>query len=158
MDKIVNGKKITAAVVIIDKDGNILGCHGTGKPKDSGYDFPKGCVEEGETDEFAAARELKEEANIYICDFEKPIFWNEFDRLIDCGIHPHNKEKNIHIFLYKTNSFPDLSTLTCTTFFEGKNGKKYPEIDGYKIISKEERGMFNKVLQNKFDIIDSFNK
>ena len=70
MDKIVNGKKITAAVVIIDKDGNILGCHGTGKPKDNGYDFPKGCVEEGETDEFAAARELKEEANIYICDLE----------------------------------------------------------------------------------------
>lgn len=157
MYKIVNGKKITAAIVIIDSEGNILGCHGTGKPKDMGYDFPKGCVEEGETDSYAAARELKEEADIYICDFDKPVMWNEFDRLIDCGIHPHNKKKNIHIFLYKVNSFPDLNTLKCTTFFE-RYGKKFPEIDGYRIISKSERGMFNKVLQDKFDIIDSFNK
>jgi len=29
-------KKVTAAVVIINRDGDILGCHGTGKPKDSG--------------------------------------------------------------------------------------------------------------------------
>lgn len=158
MEKIVNGKKITAAVVIIDSNGSILGCHGFGKPKDSGYDFPKGCVEEGETDTYAAARELKEEADIYICDFDKPVMWNEFDRLIDCGIHPHNKEKNIHIFLYPVNSFPDLKTLKCTSCFTSKNGKQYPEIDGYRVIHKDERSMFNKVLQNKFDIIDSFNK
>ena len=35
---------------------------------------------------------------------------------------------------------------------------KLPEMNGFKIISKSERGMFNKVLQNKFEIIDSFNK
>ena len=135
MYKIVNGKKITAAVVIIDNEGNILGCHGTGKPAGRGYDFPKGCVE-------------KDEADIYLDDSY---------RLIDAGVHPHNKEKNIHIFIYKTNYFPDLNQLKCSTFFE-VYGKQFPEVDSYKIISKSERGMFNKVLQNKFDIIDSFNK
>jgi len=145
MDKIVNGKKITAAVVIIDADGNILGCHGTGKPKDSGYDFPKGCVEEGETDIAAAVRELREETDIYFLDYD-------ICHLIDAGVHHHNKEKDIHIFIYRTNYFPDLNTLKCSTFFE-RYGKKFSEVDGYRIISKSERGMFNKVLQNKFDII-----
>ena len=148
MDKIVNGKKITAAVVIIDSEGNILGCHGTGKAKDSGYDFPKGCVEENEVDIEAAIRELREETDIYLDDSY---------RLIDAGVHPHNKEKNIHLFIYKTNHFPSLEQLKCSTYFE-RYGKQFPEVDSYKIISKEERGMFNKVLQNKFEIIDSFNK
>ena len=149
MDKVVNGKKITAAIVIIDSEGNILGCHGTGKPKDSGYDFPKGCVEENEVDIAAAIRELREETDIYLDDSY---------RLIDAGVYLHNKEKNIHLFIYKTNYFPDLNTLKCTSCFENKYGKMIPEVDSYKIISKEERGMFNKVLQNKFEIIDSFNK
>ena len=147
-DKIVNGKKITAAVVIIDSEGNILACHGTGKPKDSGYDFPKGCIEEKEADIAAAVRELREETDIYLDDSY---------RLIDAGIHPHNKEKNIHLFIYKTNHFPPLEQLKCSTYFE-RYGKQFPEVDSYKIISKSERGMFNKVLQNKFEIIDSFNK
>ncbi|MBQ3416079.1 MAG: NUDIX hydrolase [Clostridia bacterium] len=143
-------KKVTAAIVIIDEAGNILGCHGTGKPKESGYDFPKGEVEAEEADISAAVRELREETDIYFLDYD-------ICRLIDAGVHPHNKEKDIHIFIYRTNYFPDLNTLKCSTFFE-RYGKKFPEVDGYRIISKSERGMFNKVLQNKFDIIDSFNK
>ena len=148
MDKVVNGKKITAAIVMIDSEGNILGCHGTGKPNDSGYDFPKGCVEEKEVDIAAAIRELREETDIYLDDSY---------RLIDAGVYPHNKEKNIHLFIYKTNYFPPLEQLKCSTYFE-RYGKQFPEVDSYKIISKSERGMFNKVLQNKFEIIDNFNK
>ena len=143
-------KKITAAIVIIDSEGNILGCHSTGKPKNSGYDFPKGEVNEGESDISAAIRELREETDIYFLDYD-------IARLIDAGVHSHNKEKDIHIFIYKTNYFPDLNTLKCTTYFE-RYGKKFPEVDEYRIISKSERGMFNKVLHDKFEIIDSFNK
>ena len=143
-------KKVTAAIVIIDEAGNILGCHGTGKPKESGYDFPKGEVEAEEADISAAVRELREETDIYFLDYD-------ICRLIDAGVHPHNKEKDIHIFIYRTNYFPDLNTLKCSTFFE-RYGKKFPEVDGYRIISKSERGMFNRVLQDKFNIIDSFNK
>ena len=139
--------KVTAAVVIINRDGDILGCHGTGKPKDSGFDFPKGLVEPGETDVQAAIRELLEETGQYAIE----------DDLIDCGIHPHNKEKNIHIFIYPTFWFPEIKQLKCNSFFELK-GKQYPEVDDYRIIKKDERHLFNKVLQDKFEIIDVFNK
>ena len=151
MEKLVNGKKITCAVVIINKDGDILGCHPTSHPEV--YDFPKGCAEEGEMDMMAAVRELREETDILLYDEN----WNVLHELIDCGVYPHLKEKNIHIFLYKVNSFPDLSTLKCTSMFEA-HGKQFPEVDRYKIIKKDERHLFMKCLQNKFDIIDSFNK
>ena len=138
-------KKVTSAIVIIDRDGNILGCHATGKPKGTGYDFPKGLVEEGESDRDAAIRELWEETDITL---KHP------ERLIDCGVHPHNREKVIHIFLYQTDYLP--GPWKCNSFFE-LNGHKIPEVDSYMVISKKQRGMFNKVLQDKFEIIDSFN-
>lgn len=145
MYKIVDGKMITAAVVIIDDDGYILGCHATGRPVNWGYDFPKGCVEEGETDLEGALRELQEETGLRIAAGE--------GQIIDAGIHHHNKEKNIHIFIYKVKEMPDINTLKCESYFERK-GKEVPEVDGYKIISRKERWVFNGVLQDKFDLID----
>jgi 8-oxo-dGTP pyrophosphatase MutT (NUDIX family) len=137
-------KKVTAAVVIINRDGAILGCHGTGKPRESGFDFPKGLVEENETDIQGALRELREETGLVLSESD----------LLDCGVHKHNKEKDIHIFLYQTDYFP--GPWKCNSFFE-LNGHKIPEVDSYMVISKNQRGMFNKVLQDKFEIIDSFN-
>lgn len=153
-----NGKKITCAVVMINRAGDILGCHGFGKDIDRDYDFPKGCAEEGESDKFAAARELAEETNIYLYDPTTNNGYNLFDKMIDCGIHHHNKEKDIHIFLYKMIGFPDIDDLKCKSFFEDENGNSHPEMDGYMIIKKNERHKFMKVLQDKFDIIDKFNK
>lgn len=138
--------KVTAAVVIINRDGDILGCHGTGKPKDSGFDFPKGLVEPGETDVQAAIRELLEETGQYAIE----------DDLIDCGVHPHNKEKDIHIFVWHQRYITPWAC-KCTSFFE-LNGKQYPEIDRFEIITKKNRNMFNRVLQNKFGIIDDCNE
>ena len=136
-------KKITAAVVMIDNNGNILGCHGTGKPKDYGFDFPKGEVEEGERDIDAAIRELREETGFVLSR----------DNLIDIGVYPHNKKKDIHLFLCKMNKLPNPVGLKCTSFFE-LNGKQIPEVDFYEIIPMEDRKKFNLVLQNKFEIID----
>ena len=150
MKEIVDGKIRTCAVVIINSAGDILGCHGTGKNPNKGYDFPKGCREEGETDLMAAKRELSEETGIMLK-------LKENAELIDCGVYPHNKEKDIHIFIYRTDDFPDVSTLKCTTYFE-KDGVNYPENDNFMIIPKSERWRFNHVLQNKFDIIDKFNE
>ena len=94
MYKVENGKKITAAIVIIGKAGDILGCHSTGKPKDSGYDFPKGCVEEGETDIDAAVRECFEETNIKV----------DKEKLIDCEYpYLHLQDRNhsgVHSWLH----------------------------------------------------------
>lgn len=142
-----DGKLTTCAVVLINSNGDILGCHGYGKPKDYGYDFPKGCADVGEEDFEAALRELKEETGIIAF----------VEEMIDCGIYKHNKEKNIHLFIVRTECFPSIDKLTCSTYFE-LYGKKFPEIDSYKIISKENRHMFNKVLHNKFEIIDKFNE
>ncbi len=128
---------------MIDKDGNILGCHGTGKPKNYGFDFPKGEVDDGERDIDAAIRELHEETSIILSR----------DNLVDIGVYPHNKKKDIHLFLCKVNELPNPKYLKCTSFFE-LNGKQIPEIDFYEIISKENRNKFNMVLQNKFEIID----
>ena len=146
MDKI--SKKITAAIVIVDDNGNILGCHSYGKKLNTGYDFPKGCVEEGESDLNTAIRELQEETGICFSDFD-------ISKIIDAGVYKHNSEKNIHLFIYKTNQFPPIEQLKCTSYFE-RNGKQFPEMDGYKIISINERNMFNKVLQDKFEIIDKY--
>ena len=61
-------KKVTAAIVIINPDGDILGCHGTNKPRNSGFDFPKGLVDPDETDIEAAIRELREETSLVLDD------------------------------------------------------------------------------------------
>jgi 8-oxo-dGTP pyrophosphatase MutT (NUDIX family) len=139
-------KKITAAIVIINPRGDILGCHGTGKPHNMGFDFPKGLVEPDETDMEAALRELREETSLVLDD----------DQLIDCGVYPHNKEKNIHIFVHKTDILPEPESLVCQSFFT-LNDKEYPECDFFEIIPREDRNKFNKVLWNKFEIIDKFN-
>ena len=140
-------KKVTAAVVIINKDGDILGCHGTGKPRESGFDFPKGLVEENETDIQGALRELIEETGLVLSESD----------LLDCGVHKHNKEKDIHLFIYRTDKMPDISLLVCRSFFS-VGEKEYPEVDFFEIISKSSRSKFNKVLWNKFEIIDEINE
>ena len=154
--KLIDGNLVTCAIVMINSAGDILAVHTTGRKPNEGYDFPKGLANEDESDALAAARELKEETDIYIYDPDKKSNWSEIYKLVDCGIHPHSKGKLIHIFLYKTEYFPDLRNLKCTSYFE-RNGKQYPEIDGYAVISKENRFKFNKILQDKFEIIDNAN-
>jgi len=143
-------KIISCALVIIDKYRNILGCHGTGKPNENGYDFPKGCAEEGENHLDAALRELMEETGIILSKSEP---------IIDAGIHYHNKRKDIHIFIYRIKQFPDVKTLNCTSYFIDRNGKETLEMDSFKIISKNERKeLFYHGLQNKFELIDKINE
>jgi ADP-ribose pyrophosphatase YjhB (NUDIX family) len=140
-------KRVTAAVVIINRQGDILGCHGTGKPHESGFDFPKGLVEENETDIYGALIELREETGIEL----------DANSLIDAGVHKHNKEKDIHLFIYRTDKMPDINLLVCRSFFS-VGEKEYPEVDFFEIIPKTDRRKFNKVLWNKFDIIDEINE
>ena len=135
---------------MIDKDGNILAGHATGRKMDTGWDFPKGCVDKNESHIHAAVREMREETGINLWDIKDA-------QILDLGIFPHNKEKNIHIYLYQVDNFPNLDELECTSYFE-LNGKQIPEVNAFKIISKEERHLFNKVLQDKFEIIDKYNE
>jgi len=148
-------KITTCALVIINKDGDILACHGYGKPKENGYDFPKGCYDENtDKDHLSTAlRELKEETGIIL----NPC--NDNISIIDAGIHPHTKHKDIHIFIYKTDTFPDINALKCTSFFIDKHGNQKPEMDYFSIIHKQDRNKyFYHVLQNKFQLIDNLNE
>jgi hypothetical protein len=52
---------------------------------------------------------------------------------------------------------PNISLLICRSFFS-VGEKEYPEVDFFEIISKTDRGKFNKVLWNKFEIIDEINE
>lgn len=56
---------LVAAVVLADKDNNVLiAKRPEGKPMAGLWEFPGGKVQQGETPEFALARELEEELNI----------------------------------------------------------------------------------------------
>lgn len=149
INRLNHKKEITSALVLIDADGGILGCHGTGKPDNQGYDFPKGIMEDGEWLFETALREFKEETGVELSD----LLPDDVTPIYDCGIHKHNNKKNISIFVCEINKFPDLSLFKCKSFFNC-DGKDIPEVDGYKVIGKEDRKMFNKVLWNKFEIID----
>lgn len=142
---------VTSAMVLVDSDGNILGCHAYGKPADSGYDFPKGLVDEGETDFEAACRELKEETGLTIGHLRENGLL-VLPQPVDCGVYKHNREKMIHLFVCPLKRIPT-EGLKCDSYFE-LYGKKFPEVDGYRVVPKSERSVFNKVLWNKFGIID----
>ena len=115
----------TCAMILINQNGDILACHGTGKPKDTGYDFPKGCVDDENESHFeAACRELKEETGLTIEQLELDgLTVSEY--IIDGGVYQHNHEKNIHLFLCPVKNFPDLATLNCTTFFIQRKENHY---------------------------------
>lgn len=146
-------RPVTCAMVIVDRNGSILACHATGRPSEFGYDFPKGVREPGETDFDAAKRELDEETGILFKDLlSDHMCW---DKAVDLGVHRHNRYKDIHLFVCPVRDFPDISGLKCRSCFE-RDGYEIPEMDGYRVIGRDERGMFNRVLQDRFADIDFF--
>lgn len=138
-------KELSVGVIITD-DTNILLGHTTwGK----GWDLPKGKQEKGETYLQTAIRELKEEFGIYEAGFR-------FETL---GLFSYLKNKDLYLYRITfsdlTKEVP-LSTLRCTSYFE-KDGKQYPEIDKYKIVSLNEIDKYcypsmTKVLKKIFEI------
>lgn len=147
--KIVNGKRITCGIIIADKDNNILAGHPTGKPYDKEcYDILKGCCDKGEEDLDCAIRELYEESGYVIEDK---------DSIVDLGVIDYQKNKDIHLFLYRINLMPKLENLKCGSYFETEDGKSLPEMNGYKVIGKEERNLFYKGLQRILKNIKEIN-
>ena len=147
--KIVNGKRITCGIIIADKNNNILAGHPTGKKYDKEcYDILKGCCDKGENDLECAIRELYEESGYIIKDKEN---------IIDLGTVNYKRDKDIHLFLYRTDSMPNLKSLKCISYFETDDGKSLPEMNGYKIIGKEERHLFYKGLQKILKNIKEIN-
>lgn len=116
-------KTLTCGTFITDGKHVLLG-HSSGNPF---WDIPKGKIEEGETPIEAAIRECKEEFNYDL----------DPSNMVDIGKFSYNKKKNIHLFVYVVDEFPDLKDLKCTSFCNVGETPKL-EIDGYRLIKVDD--------------------
>ncbi len=120
-------KQLTCGVVFVDsKTQKILMVHPTNQ-RDF-WDLPKGRQEEGETPLDAAVREVYEETSIVLDPIK--------DKLMDCGRHPYNKQKQIHLFTCVDKDF-DIYKLKCTSMVEGDRAM-FPEIDDFEFFTIED--------------------
>lgn len=113
--------KISAGV-IIDCGDKILVGHATKTPR---WDIFKGGVDEGETFEQAARRELQEEAGIVLAT-----------SLTFLGEFAYTKEKRLALFhAFVDQSDIEMCDLVCTSYMSKMYGG-IPEMDAYKWIDK----------------------
>lgn len=122
-------KKTTVGLLLTDGE-RFLVCHSTGNRF---YDLPKGLQEEGEEPAETCRREAKEETGIDV----------PLSELIDLGVLPYTREKDLHLFVWKTNKLPDTVAMNCTSYFPNRyTGKPTPEVDGYRYITFGEKENF----------------
>jgi 8-oxo-dGTP pyrophosphatase MutT (NUDIX family) len=131
-------RKITCGILIRVGDKILLG-HSTGNTH---WDIPKGLLDETETVKEAALRETREETGLDLSN----------KKLKDLGLFRLNSAKDIHIFEVSLESV-DLNSLYCESMVELPNRKPFPEIDDFKLFTKEESLLrvsksLNKVLIN----------
>jgi len=116
--------KISCGIIILNQQNEILMGHVTGNKF---YDIPKGELDAGETPIVCAIRECQEEISL---EFKQ-------ENLIELGLYPYNKEKNLHLFItHVEKSDIDFNKLACHSFFEHYHTKKQtPEVDGFAWIA-----------------------
>lgn len=90
------------------------------------WDIPKGKQEEGEDPVDAAVRETFEEIGFLCRPGNLEVM---FERV------PYTPSKDLTIFLYVGEVYPDPTTSVCTSFFSSEKGD-IPEINGFGYFSK----------------------
>lgn len=136
-----SGKKISCGIILIDGDGQIFAGHPTGRSYTNGcYDLLKGCANKDEDDLDCAIREMKEESAFNVKPYR--------DEIKDLGFFKYNKEKVLHLFLLRMEKLPSLLQVWCNSYFTDKSGRSYPEMNGYRIVGKDERRYFFRGIQN----------
>ena len=78
---------IEVVMCIVKKEDEILLVHRKGKDANLSWAFPGGTVEQGETVEQTAIRELKEETNVD----------GQFDCIIGDRVHPYSKKHMAYV-------------------------------------------------------------
>lgn len=128
-------KQLSCGFLFFNKQKQLLLCHITPTAtncfiKDK-FDIPKGQMDNNESALEVALRELFEETNV---DLSNEV---ETNTIIDLGVQPYNKKKNIHLFLFWDKEdlyLNDLTKLKCnSTFVDALDGKTYTENDGFKL-------------------------
>jgi len=132
--------KNTCAAFITDGK-YVLVCHPTNNKYYMSWSLPKGCKDDNETQYDAVIRETLEETNISL----------NKDNLIKINDYPYRKNKFYTLFLYKTESLPDIKQLKCTSYI---NELKIYEIDGFMYVTFDKlKSLLN---QKQYIIIKSF--
>lgn len=95
--------------------------HATRSPR---WDIPKGLAEPGEDLAAAAARELEEETGLVVAP----------SALVDLGVQPYLRDKDLALFVWLPPTLPDPSQLTCRTTFTLPSGASLPELDRFALV------------------------
>lgn len=141
-----DGREISCALIIQNPEGEILGCHSTGKRwGPSTFDLPKGHQDVGENPLDTAIRECREETGLNFSDRKNEI--------LDLGIFDYIDTKVLHVF-YIAAEIPDLKTLHCDSTFTDPWGRQRPEVNGFAKIKPTELGQFFKALQVVLEKLD----
>jgi 8-oxo-dGTP pyrophosphatase MutT (NUDIX family) len=122
-------KAVSVGLVLTDGE-RFLGCHSTGNRF---YDLPKGAAELGETPRQTCVRETREETGLEI----------DAERLLDLGVVPYNRQKDLRLFALTVPELPDAASLSCSSVFVHPYRRVVlPEVDGYLHIKFEEAAAF----------------
>lgn len=129
---------ISCGTIIRDSQGKILIGHMTNQKY---WDFPKGKMEDGETELAAAIRETKEESNIdLVPSAMKLLSSNE----------PYRRGKRLTLFTYNVDSFDDYD-IFCASKVEGTD---FTEFDKFLMVDSSELekylspAMYNYLVRN----------
>ena len=110
-------KPVSAGVIVTDGICMLL-CHVTNAKQ---WDLPKGRVDPGETFLDAAVRELQEETSLVV----------DPATLIDLGVVPYKKDKDLSLWLWPVHNMPDSSRLFCASKVSDGKVIEDPEMDGF---------------------------
>ena len=117
-------RAVSCGVLVTDGARLLLG-HATRSPR---WDIPKGVALPGEGFADAALRELGEETGLAPAR----------TALIDLGLHPYLRDKDIFLFAWMPDELPDPATLHCTSSFTTREGHVLPELDRFALVPWDE--------------------
>jgi 8-oxo-dGTP pyrophosphatase MutT (NUDIX family) len=120
----VTPRETSCGVIVTDGERVLLG-HATRSPR---WDIPKGVADPGENFLEAAARELLEETGLAVPACE----------LVELGVHPYLRSKDLALFAWRPQQLPDPQSLTCTSQFTLPNGTLLPEFDRFALFAWDE--------------------
>jgi 8-oxo-dGTP pyrophosphatase MutT (NUDIX family) len=120
----MNSRRTSCGVIVGDGERVLLG-HATRSPR---WDIPKGVAEPGESFAAAAARELREETGLIA----------PADELIELGVHPYLRGKDLALFAWTPTPLPEPQSLNCTTKFALRDGTLLPEFDRFGLFPWDE--------------------
>jgi 8-oxo-dGTP pyrophosphatase MutT (NUDIX family) len=99
--------------------------HATRSPR---WDIPKGTAEPGENFAEAAVRELHEETGLVASPAE----------LVALGVHSYLRGKDLALFAWSPQPFPEMHGLACNSHFALPNGTLLPEFDRFGLFPRHE--------------------